>query len=115
MSMSSFMTFVGAATYAASVTTCVIPFGSGTTSEEPLVMTKCQMSTPIGGNEFSLSSSSPSVSVIEVKAEDKAHLNEYEEDIDFEPEWERIPVTLEVVKVSNFVPEFELEDVYEEL
>lgn len=35
---------------------------------------------------------------------------EYEEDIDFEPEWERIPVTLEVVKVSNFVPEFELEE-----
>lgn len=32
------------------------------------------------------------------------------EEIDFEPEWERIPVTLEVVKVSNFVPKFELEE-----
>lgn len=32
------------------------------------------------------------------------------DEIDFEPEWERIPVTLEVVKVSNFIPEFELEE-----
>lgn len=32
------------------------------------------------------------------------------EEIDFEPEWERIPVTLEVVKVSKFVPEIELEE-----
>lgn len=40
-------------------------------------------------------------------------LKEYEEikdeitDIDFEPEWKRIPVTLEVVKVSKFEPNFE--------
>lgn len=32
------------------------------------------------------------------------------DEIDFEPEWERIPVTIEVVKVSKFVPEIELEE-----
>lgn len=40
-------------------------------------------------------------------------LEKSEQDLDeiaFEPEWERIPVTLEVVKVSNFIPEFELEE-----
>lgn len=32
------------------------------------------------------------------------------DEIDFEPRWERIPVTLEVVKVSKFIPEIELEE-----
>lgn len=32
------------------------------------------------------------------------------DEIDFEPEWKRISVTLEVVKVSKFVPEIELEE-----
>lgn len=109
MSMNSFMTLVG-------LTTCVMPFSVGTTSEDPLVMSEYQMSMTIRDNEFTLSSSiSPSVPVVGVMPDGNAYLNEYEKDIDFEPEWERIPVTLEVVKVSNFVPEFELEDVYEEL
>ena len=40
-------------------------------------------------------------------------LEKFEQDldeIDFEPEWEKTPVTLEVVKVSKFVPEIELEE-----
>lgn len=109
MIMNSFVTLVG-------ITTCVMPFCGGTTVEDPLVVSEYQMSTTISGNDFSLSSSiSPSIPVVEAMPEDNAYLNEYDEDIDFEPRWERIPVTLEVVKVSNFVPEFELEDVYEEL
>lgn len=35
------------------------------------------------------------------------------DDIDFEPVHERIPVTLEIVSVSKYVPKIELDDVEE--
>lgn len=36
-------------------------------------------------------------------------LEDFHDEIDFEPEWKRIPVTLEVVKVSKFEPDIDLD------
>lgn len=40
-------------------------------------------------------------------------LDEELDDIDFEPVHERIPVTLEIVSVSKYVPKIELDEVEE--